>query len=158
MVHPRAQRALLLRTMPLEFEAQNGLEALQVRSTCIYSINRNQGGRDVLKCPGVASMFVGVCVCLEQAGPRRSCPSPGYRAQRRGSDDLLVVDRFVGLGTVFRETDVEWSDLETTIVDLMFGQFNDPIRVVAFNTAEGWALDVSKDIAFGIQSRCDIDG
>jgi hypothetical protein len=69
-----------------------------------------------------------------------------------------VVDRFVGLGTVFRETDVEWSDLETTIVDLMFGQFNDPIRVVAFNTAEGWALDVSKDIAFEIQSRCDIDG
>lgn len=70
----------------------------------------------------------------------------------------LVVDRFGGLGTVFRETDVEWSDLETTVVDLMYGQFNDPVRVVAFNTAEGWAQDVSKDIALEIQSRCDIDG
>ena len=31
----------------------------------------------------------------------------------------LVVDRFGGLGTAYRETDVEWSDLETTIADLM---------------------------------------
>src|SRR5580692_3811154 len=70
----------------------------------------------------------------------------------------LVVDRFGGLGTVFRETDVERSDLETTIADLMAGQFNDPVRVVAFNTAEGWAQDVSKDIALEIRSRFDIDG
>jgi hypothetical protein len=33
----------------------------------------------------------------------------------------LVVDRFGGLGTVYRETDVERSDLETTITDLMSG-------------------------------------
>jgi hypothetical protein len=70
----------------------------------------------------------------------------------------LVVDRFGGLGTVYRETDVERSDLETTITDLMSGQFNDPVRVVAFNTLEHWAQDVSKDIAREIQSRCDIDG
>jgi hypothetical protein len=70
----------------------------------------------------------------------------------------LVVDRFGGLGAVFRETDVERSDLETTIADLLPGQFNDPVRVVAFNTAERWAQDVSKDIALEIQSRSDIDG
>jgi hypothetical protein len=70
----------------------------------------------------------------------------------------LVVDRFGGLGAVFRETDVEWSDLETTIADPMAGQFNDPVRVVAFNTAECWAQDASRDIALEIQSRCDIDG
>jgi hypothetical protein len=70
----------------------------------------------------------------------------------------LVIDRFGGLGAVFRETDVEWSDLETTIADLMAGQFNDPVRVVDFNTAEGWAQDASRDIALEIQSRCDIDG
>jgi hypothetical protein len=40
----------------------------------------------------------------------------------------------------------------------MSGQFNDPVRVVAFNTLEHWAQDVSKDIALEIQSRCDIDG
>ncbi|MDR3489843.1 MAG: hypothetical protein P4M05_33800 [Bradyrhizobium sp.] len=70
----------------------------------------------------------------------------------------LVVDRFGGLGTVYRETEVERADLDTVITDLMSGQFNDPVRVVAFNTLEYWAQDVSKDIALEIQSRCDIDG
>jgi hypothetical protein len=70
----------------------------------------------------------------------------------------LVVDNFGRLGSVYRETDVEWSDLETTIADLMSGQFNNPVRVVAFNTFERWAQDVSRDIALEIQSRCDIDG
>jgi hypothetical protein len=59
----------------------------------------------------------------------------------------LVVDRFGGLGTVYRETEVERTDLETIITDLMSGQFNDPVRVGAFNTLEHWAQDVSKDIA-----------
>ena len=68
----------------------------------------------------------------------------------------LVVDSFGRLGTAYRETDVERTDLETVITDLMSGQFNDPVRVVAFNTLEHWAQDVS--IALEIQSRSDIDG
>jgi hypothetical protein len=71
---------------------------------------------------------------------------------------FLVVDRFGALGTAYRETDVVRRDLETTITDLMSGQFSDPVRVVAFNTLEHWARDVSRDIAFEIQSRCDING
>jgi hypothetical protein len=59
----------------------------------------------------------------------------------------LVVDRFGGLGTAYRETDVERTDLETVITDLISGQFNDPVRVVAFNTLEHWAQDVSRDVA-----------
>ena len=35
----------------------------------------------------------------------------------------LVVDRFAGLGTVYRETEVEQTDLETIIADLMSGRF-----------------------------------
>jgi len=70
----------------------------------------------------------------------------------------LVVDRFGMLGTVYRETEVERTDLETVINDLIAGQFNDPIRVVAFNTLEHWAEDVSKDVALEIQIRCDISG
>jgi hypothetical protein len=70
----------------------------------------------------------------------------------------LVVDRFGALGVAYRETDVVRTDLETTITDLMSGQFSHPVRVVAFNIAERWAQDVSKDIAIEIQSRCDIDG
>jgi len=70
----------------------------------------------------------------------------------------LVIDRFGGLGTVYRETEVERADLETIITDLMSGQFNDPVRVVAFNTLEHWSEDVSEDIATEIQTRCDIEG
>ena len=70
----------------------------------------------------------------------------------------LVIDRFGGLGIVYRETEVERADLETIITDLMSGQFNDPVRVVAFNTLEHWSADVSEDIATEIQTRCDIEG
>jgi hypothetical protein len=70
----------------------------------------------------------------------------------------LVIDRFGGLGSVYRETEVERADIETIITDLMSGQFNDPIRIVAFNTLEHWSEDVSKDIAHEIQTRCDIEG
>jgi hypothetical protein len=70
----------------------------------------------------------------------------------------LVIDRFGRLGSVYRETEVERTDLETVIADLMSGQFNDPIRVVAFNTLEHWSQDESEDIAIKIQTRCDIRG
>ena len=44
------------------------------------------------------------------------------------------------------------------IADLLSGQFNDPVRVIAFNTLEHWSQDVSRDIAAEIQTRCDIEG
>ena len=69
----------------------------------------------------------------------------------------LVVDRF-GSGGIYRETEIERSDLETIISDFITGQFNDPVRVVAFNTLEHWADDVSEDIAQEVQTRSDIAG
>ena len=70
----------------------------------------------------------------------------------------LVVNNFRHLGTAFTETDVEQANLETVITDLMSGQYSDPVRVVAFNTAEHWAEDVSEDIAREIQRRVDLAG
>jgi hypothetical protein len=70
----------------------------------------------------------------------------------------LVVDDFERQGRVFRETDVERSDLETVIADLVSGQYNDPVRIVAFNTAEHWAEDVSEDVAREIRRRADLAG
>jgi hypothetical protein len=67
----------------------------------------------------------------------------------------LVVDRFAS-GSVYRETEIERTDLEIIINDFLTGQFNDPIRVIAFNTLEHWSDDVSADIAMEIQTRCDI--
>jgi len=76
-----------------------------------------------------------------------------YGADQTG---YLVIDRVKGLGSVYRETEVERTD--TIIADLLTGQFSDPIRVVAFNTLEYWSDDVSDEIATEIQTRCDIEG
>jgi hypothetical protein len=76
-----------------------------------------------------------------------------------GADETvyLIIDRF-STGTVYRETEIERTDLETILSDLLTGQFNDPIRVVAFNTLEHWAADVSAAVALEIETRCDIQG
>lgn len=70
----------------------------------------------------------------------------------------LVVDRFLAGCNIYREAELERADLETIIGDLMSGQFNDPVRVIAFNTLEHWARDMSVEVAAEIQTRCDIDG
>jgi hypothetical protein len=70
----------------------------------------------------------------------------------------LVVNNFGKLGTAFAETDVAEADLETTINDLMSGQYGDPVRVVAFNTAEHWSEDASEDVAREILRRLNLAG
>ena len=70
----------------------------------------------------------------------------------------LVVDSFGSLNTVYREAEFERADLDTVVGDLLSGQFNNPVRVIAFNTLEHWTEDVSAQVAAEIQSRCDIDG
>jgi hypothetical protein len=70
----------------------------------------------------------------------------------------VVVDRLGRLEGVEREIEVERADIETIISELAAGQFNDPARVVAYNTLEHWSQDISEDIALEIQSRCDIEG
>jgi hypothetical protein len=59
----------------------------------------------------------------------------------------IVLCDFGPLGQAYCETDVERSDLESVISDLMSGQYNNPVRVVAFNTTERWSEDVSEDVA-----------
>lgn len=70
----------------------------------------------------------------------------------------LVVDRIGTRGGVNHETEVERTNLEAVVSDLATGQFNDPARVIAFNTLEHWSDDVSDDIAREIQARFDIEG
>jgi hypothetical protein len=36
------------------------------------------------------------------------------------------------------------ADRTTLIQDLLDGQYDDPVRIVAFNTAEGWSRDVTR--------------
>jgi hypothetical protein len=70
----------------------------------------------------------------------------------------FVVDRLARQGGVYREIEIERPDLETIVADLLAGQFNDPVRVMAFNTLEHWSQDISGEIAAEIQTHCDIEG
>ena len=64
------------------------------------------------------------------------------------SDTYLVMEDFgARLGCAWRETDAAATDRETLIPNLMDGQYGHPLRIVAFNTAEGLSRDVTKDIA-----------
>jgi hypothetical protein len=83
--------------------------------------------------------------------------SPGTVPYGADETVYLVVDRFRS-GSVYREAEIERTDLEAVIDDFLTGQFNDPVRVVAFNTLEHWANDVSRDVAMVIEDRCDIAG
>src|SRR3954466_13654444 len=67
----------------------------------------------------------------------------------------LVVD--CGLsGCVWREADVDGTDLETVIRDLMVGEYSDPLCVVAINIGENHSRDVTGDVAQEIRRRCDL--
>jgi hypothetical protein len=69
---------------------------------------------------------------------------------------FLVAEDFGKLGRAWRESDYEAADLESVIQDLLSGQYGNPIRVVAFNTAERWSEDVSEDVARELRRRCDL--
>jgi hypothetical protein len=51
----------------------------------------------------------------------------------------IVLDNFGRNGSSDRETDVERADLEAVIMDMLEGQYQNPVRVVGFNTAEKWS-------------------
>ena len=76
----------------------------------------------------------------------------------KGDDQnvYLVVDDFGRNGRAYREADVETTDLETVIADLLAGQYQNPVRIVSFNTAEKWSQDVSADVAHELRQRCDL--
>ena len=73
-----------------------------------------------------------------------------------GADETLfvVIDR----RDEATEIPIERSDLEATIGELVAGCFNDPIKVISFNTLEHWMKDISTDVVGEIKARCDIYG
>ena len=91
---------------------------------------------------------------MPRTGPRNGWKIP------YGADQAvyLVVDRLSRQGAVYCEIEIERTDIETVVTDLLAGQFSDPVRVTAFNTLEHWSQDISRDIAVEIQTRCDIQG
>lgn len=67
----------------------------------------------------------------------------------------LVLDDFADLGRVWREAGAEATNLEAVLQGLLGGHYNDPVRVVGFNTAERWSRDVSEKVAAELRRWCD---
>jgi hypothetical protein len=66
----------------------------------------------------------------------------------------IVLDDFgERFGRAYRETGVGEADEKTVVENIIAGEYSHPLRVVAFNTAEGWARDVTEDIAHAVLSR-----
>jgi len=54
---------------------------------------------------------------------------------------------FAGRLRYFREIELVAASREALIHDLIAGEFDHPTRVIAFDVDEGWARDVSADVA-----------
>jgi hypothetical protein len=85
--------------------------------------------------------------------------SPSIVPENGDHDICLVLNDFGDeLGRAWLEADEERTDRETVIRDLLAGQYSDPVRVIAFNTVEGWSRDISADVASEAAERVAIDG
>jgi hypothetical protein len=67
-------------------------------------------------------------------------------------DSYLVLEHFSS-GPAWRETEEDRTDYQTLISDLFTGQYDQPLRVVAFNPFEGWSRDASEDVAQELERR-----
>jgi hypothetical protein len=101
-------------------------------------------------------------------------PTAANRVPEHDIDVHLVLDDFGPAGRAYREADLPpvFEDVisknlvtrdqlaltsavsfDTVVEDLLSGQYNSPVLVIAFNIAEGWARDVSEDAAREVAKR-----
>jgi hypothetical protein len=71
-------------------------------------------------------------------------------AIRRIRDD---VGRHFGRRVAYVETDKAEADRETIVGNFLGGQYNRPLRVIAFKVDERWCREVSEDIAVEVLQR-----
>jgi hypothetical protein len=83
----------------------------------------------------------------------RNATSSPTLAPSLGVTVYLVLDDFGEIGRAYREADEDASDIATVINGILSGEYTKPLRVVAFNTAEGWSRDVSEDVAWEVLKR-----
>jgi hypothetical protein len=65
----------------------------------------------------------------------------------------LVLEDFGILGRAWCETDEAGTGRATLVRNLLEGQYENPVRIVAFNIAEGWCRDATVDIADELRRR-----
>jgi hypothetical protein len=72
---------------------------------------------------------------------------------RSGDVVYLVLDDFGPIGKAYRETDPDEADEKAIIDNLISGQYSHPQRVIAFSLTEGFARDVTADVALKVLKR-----
>ena len=65
----------------------------------------------------------------------------------------IVPNDFGPLGCAYVEADETDADEATIVENLLSGQYSHPVRVIAFNTVEGWARDVTEDVAQAVLNK-----
>ena len=75
---------------------------------------------------------------------------------RLDKDFYLVLEDFRA-GPSFRETDERITYIEL-IDDLLTGQYDNVLRIVAFNPVEGWSRDASEDVANALEQHIAAEG
>jgi hypothetical protein len=73
---------------------------------------------------------------------RSSTIAPG----RSGDVIYLVLDNFGPIGQAYREADPGEAD-EVYVIHNLIGQYSRPQRIIAFSVAQGWARDVTVEVA-----------
>jgi hypothetical protein len=70
---------------------------------------------------------------------------------------LVLLDAFgTWVGRAWRETDDdEGTYREMLIRDLLHGVYSHPVRVIAFNTSDGWSRNITTEIAGELRQRRD---
>jgi hypothetical protein len=80
--------------------------------------------------------------------------SPSIAPNGVEKDIYLVLEDLGGrFGRAWRETDEDTTDRETLILNLLSGEYKNPVGIVAFNTAERWSRDVTVAIADEVRRR-----
>ena len=69
--------------------------------------------------------------------------SPSIAPDGPDQDIYLVLDDFGTLGRAWRETDEAGANRATLVRNLFDGHYENPVRIIAFNTAEGWSRDAT---------------
>jgi hypothetical protein len=81
--------------------------------------------------------------------------SPSIIPSDRLDQTIYLVLEDFSSGAAWRETGEDRTDYRTTLNDLLTGQYDRPLRVVAFNPWRGWSSDASEDVAEELAKRVD---
>ena len=90
---------------------------------------------------------------------RNNSPSlaPTAPAYNSATTYIVLNDFGPNLGRAYVATD-EAADQKTVVDNMISGQYSNPVRVVAFNTEEGWSRDVPEDIALAVADNLEAEG